>query len=109
MRSGLPVIQRFPHGEPNGIPYERHVESGGINNRNQFVGFFETSLNDDRAYLATLTTGSNPSISYVPFDYPGAVDTWAAGINDFGVIVGSYSDGTSQHGFVEDNTAILCT
>jgi uncharacterized membrane protein len=37
----------------------------------------------------------------VSFDYPGALDTWASGINEDGVVVGSFVNGRDQiQGFV---------
>ncbi len=40
--------------------------------------------------------------SYTTIDYPGAVGTWAEGINDTGQVVGCYQDGTGIHGFLYD-------
>jgi probable HAF family extracellular repeat protein len=38
--------------------------------------------------------------SYIPLNVPGAVATYANGINDAGQIVGYYRDGTGTHGFL---------
>jgi probable HAF family extracellular repeat protein len=50
------------------------------------------------AGFATLASGG--PITFSTLDYPGALATWARGINNLGQIVGSYRDGTGDHGFV---------
>jgi hypothetical protein len=41
--------------------------------------------------------------TFVALSYPGAANTWAAGINDSGTIVGYYGDTSNLHGFSLSN------
>jgi len=43
--------------------------------------------------------------TYATVDFPGAISTEVLDINNFGVMVGFYSDRTNQHGFIDTNGA----
>jgi hypothetical protein len=43
---------------------------------------------------------AQPTYSFTTLDVPGASNTYPQGINNSGQIVGSYSDGAGQHGFL---------
>jgi uncharacterized membrane protein len=47
------------------------------------------------------TAVADVQYSFTTIDVPGSVRTGAAGINDSDQIVGSYSDGTTDHGFLD--------
>jgi uncharacterized membrane protein len=66
-----------------------------MNNLGQAVGFYF----DGTATHGFLWRGGN---DFTVIDYPGARDTFASGINDSGVIVGSYVGGTTsfRHGMI---------
>ena len=43
--------------------------------------------------------------NFSPIDVPGAIFTFATGINDQEEVVGFYSDGSREHGFFYDGTS----
>ena len=72
---------------------QSRTQAEGINNRGDVVG--ECDFDD-----AFLVHGG----VFTVFDYPGAIETVARGINDDGLVVGSYAidlDG-ADHGFIRD-------
>jgi hypothetical protein len=75
-------------------PGSRWSEAHGINNRDQIVGFYRDAVDNlDHGFL--LEGGR-----FRKLDYPGAVATYASKINDGGLIVGYYFDGSGGlHGF----------
>jgi hypothetical protein len=64
----------------------------------KIIGFF-TAL----AFILCLTPGAY-SYDFSTLDYPGSAFSWAAGINDAGVVTGGYNDGTKHHGYIFDGT-----
>jgi hypothetical protein len=46
-------------------------------------------------------------LAYTTIDVPGAVDTDVAGVNNLGVLVGSYVDATGRHGFLDDQGTVV--
>ena len=44
------------------------------------------------------------SYDFSTLDYPGSIFSWAAGINDAGVITGGYNDVTTSHSYIYDGT-----
>jgi probable HAF family extracellular repeat protein len=71
-----------------------------INNVGQIVGYIEVFHSGPSDFHGVLIDRSTLTWSF--FDYPGAVQTVASGINDRGQIVGTYFDGTQGHGFIRD-------
>lgn len=55
------------------------------------------SSTDRATWQGFLKDGS----TFTSINVPGAVSTWATGINDQGEVVGYYSDGTHTYGFLE--------
>lgn len=70
----------------------------GINDYGKaIVGYYYTH-NRYRGFLRYHPVGNFP---YFPFNFPGATDTWAYGINNNEDIVGSYKDSNGKsHGFL---------
>src|SRR5437764_3997640 len=61
------------------------------------------------ALLVLLMVPATFAVTYTTIDFPGAVQTFANGINAAGDIVGSYQDSLGvQHGFIRSN-GILST
>jgi len=58
--------------------------------------------------IATIAAdSSNPNLKFTQVNIPGAVSTSANGINNAGVIVGSYEDsGNAYHGFIMDGSTL---
>jgi probable HAF family extracellular repeat protein len=84
----------------------------GLNNRGQIVGFYLDAGAEavrgfvlDTSHDDPLAGGDFPTI-----DFPGAVETLAAAIDDHGQVAGAYGDteGT-QHGFLRDKKGAFTT
>lgn len=45
------------------------------------------------------------AVTYTTVDFPGAIATGVLDINNYGVMVGFYSDRSTQHGFIDSNGA----
>ena len=51
--------------------------------------------------LALLPTATaSPSYSFSTFNFPDTIETWAQGISDNGQVVGTFRDGSGEHGYV---------
>lgn len=46
-------------------------------------------------------------LAYTTVDVPGADQTDVAGVNNLGVLVGSYADATGRHGFLDDHGTVV--
>jgi uncharacterized membrane protein len=78
---------------PNSLNY---TEAFGINDSGTVVGWYLGCTPTCTEHGFVLMKGK-----YLSFDYPGATQTYANGINNAGQIVGSYTlDGQTFHGFV---------
>jgi probable HAF family extracellular repeat protein len=75
----------------------------GINNLGQVVGF----VINDPGGSPTGFLDANGSITTINF--PGTTYTLALGINDTGQIVGYYSDGSREHGFLRNAAGAYMT
>ena len=87
---------RKPGGTIQTIPFSGPCCGiiSGLNDSQALVGYYpDPSLNGFRLNGVTL--------NLVKLKFPGATYTYATGINNFGVAVGSYTIGNSHHGFVE--------
>jgi hypothetical protein len=62
----------------------------GINNHRKIVGFYGSGVHGDpnQGYSVVAPYGQ---FDYAPVDYPGAAQTEVTGLNDNGVLVGTYS------------------
>jgi probable HAF family extracellular repeat protein len=96
----LPAYYRGPFGVTSfGITYSQGPDSYGpapygINNQGDIVGQYYSADGSVHGFLSNNQT-------YITLDDPLATQgTIAQGINDAGQIVGTYSDNTSQHGFL---------
>lgn len=75
---------------------ENYTEAWGINDRGVVVGWYFGCAPSCTEHGFVLTKGK-----YFSFDYPGAMFTFALGINNAGQMVGGYSlDGVTTHGYV---------
>ena len=69
-----------------------------LNNCGDFVGEYVDAAQHYHGFLARR---ERSGIKFTKIDYPGSVQTLAAGINDFGIITGNYLDANgTTHGFV---------
>jgi hypothetical protein len=66
---------------------------GGINDLRQLVGYYTDATSRLVGFLR------QPSGEFVGVIFPGAVITQVLGINDCGIVVGTYGDGSTAHGF----------
>ena len=66
---------------------------GGINDLRQLVGYYTDATSTLVGFLR------QPSGEFVSVVVPGAVSTQVYGINDCGIVVGLYGDGSTAHGF----------
>lgn len=67
----------------------------GLNDNDVAAGYYEGTDNKDYPYIY-----SQPGNQFTPLSIPGNDSAWAAGINDFNVIVGTYFDSANiPHGF----------
>jgi probable HAF family extracellular repeat protein len=88
---------------PTNYPGAAETYVSGINDRGQIVGagnFFSDacSQGSSSSSQSFVETGG----VYTPINYPGAIQTFASGINDRGQVVGYFVDSSgAEHGFVE--------
>jgi probable HAF family extracellular repeat protein len=82
---------------PGAIPGS--TRAFGINDTGQIVGTFDVIEQDG---LHTHGFLQDTDGSFTRIDVDGARGTQAGGINNSGVIVGTFQDGTGTHGFVRD-------
>ncbi len=87
---------------PHGFIYADGVYTGldffptRINERKQIVGItYDESTFESHSFVYDKG-------SYTPLEFPGAIGTYPAGLNDRGQILGQYSDGRNDHGFIYD-------
>ena len=66
---------------------------GGINDLRQLVGYYTNAASALVGFLR------QPSGQFVSVIVSGAVSTQVIGINDCGIVVGTYGDGSTAHGF----------
>ena len=66
---------------------------GGINDLRQLVGYYTDATSTLVGFLR------QPSGQFVSILFPGALSTQAYGINDCGIVVGVWGDGSTAHGF----------
>src|SRR6202789_4146046 len=66
---------------------------GGINDLRQLVGYYTDATSALVGFLR------QPSGQFVSVIVSGAVSTQVVGINDCGIVVGTYGDGSTAHGF----------
>jgi probable HAF family extracellular repeat protein len=66
----------------------------GLNDNNVAAGAYRDGHGNSHPYIY-----SQPGNQYIPLIIPGSDNAWATGINDFGVIVGTYIDSSGVHGF----------
>src|ERR1700723_2005357 len=66
---------------------------GGINDLRQLVGYYTDATSTLVGFLR------QPSGQFVSIIFPGALSTQAYGINDCGIVVGVWGDGSTAHGF----------
>lgn len=99
------MFHTIDHPGPGSINTSLH----GINNNGHIVGIYYMT-GPEPGHRGTLYDGAN----FHPIDFPGAKDTFATGISNSGLLVGSYSNGTTvemdgltfidEHGFLFDGT-----
>jgi probable HAF family extracellular repeat protein len=68
------------------------TEFYGNNDAGDIVGAYEDG-SDDRRHHGLVRSGGK----YIPFDYPGALDTYARGINKYGSIVGYFFSSNGRY------------
>ncbi|MGO9948891.1 MAG: hypothetical protein ACLPWG_18810 [Steroidobacteraceae bacterium] len=66
---------------------------GGINDLRQLVGYYTDATSTLVGFLR------QPSGQFVSIIFPGALSTQVDGINDCGIVVGVWGDGSTAHGF----------
>jgi hypothetical protein len=66
---------------------------GGINDLRQLVGYYTDATSRLVGFLR------QPSGQFVGVIFPGAVITQVLAINDCGIVIGTYGDGSTAHGF----------
>jgi hypothetical protein len=86
-RRGSPIS--FKLSDPTGIG----IVVGGINDLRQLVGYYTDATSTLVGFLR------QPSGQFVSVIVSGAVSTQVVGINDCGIVVGTYGDGSTAHGF----------
>jgi len=86
-RRGPPIS--FKLSDPTGIG----IVVGGINDLRQLVGYYTDATSTLVGFLR------QPSGQFVSVVVSGAVSTQVIGINDCGIVVGTYGDGSTAHGF----------
>ena len=113
--SALPstlLAQQFSFA-PIDVPGATATQARGINANGEIVGFYKTTACSDYSVSAPLcpTHGFKyVNGSYVKLTVPNATSTAIMGVNDFGDLVGFYtnSDG-SRHGFLWLHTNVIKT
>jgi hypothetical protein len=86
-RRGAPISLKL--SDPSGTG----IVVGGINDLRQLVGYYTDATATLVGFLR------QPGGQFVSVIVPGAVSTQAYGINDCGIVVGVYGDGSTAHGF----------
>jgi hypothetical protein len=86
-RRGPAISFKLP--DPNGTG----IVVGGINDLRQLVGYYTDTTSTLGGFLR------QPSGQFVSIIVPAALITQVLGINDCGVVVGTYGDGSTAHGF----------
>jgi hypothetical protein len=87
LRRGPPIS--FKLADPSGTG----IVVGGINDLRQLVGYYTDATSTLVGFLR------QPSGQVVSIIFPGALSTQAYGINDCGIVVGVWGDGSTAHGF----------
>lgn len=85
------------------VPGALATEARGVNNNGVIVGFYQTTSCNDIYAVPTCPTQGFKYVngSYKKLAVPGAVSTAIMGVNDYGDLVGFYTDsGGSKHGFI---------
>jgi probable HAF family extracellular repeat protein len=89
------------------LPGARSTRATAINNRGDFVGFYN---NSDGGFHGFVYSGGE----FTTVDFPGSSDSGAFGISNQGVMVGTYNDfsfgfvATPLHGSEHEATEISC-
>jgi hypothetical protein len=86
-RRGPPIS--FKLSDPTGTG----IVVGGINDLRQLVGYYTDATSTLVGFLR------QPSGQFVSVIVPGALSTQVYGINDCGIVVGVWGDGSTAHGF----------
>ena len=86
-RRGPPISFKLPDPAATGIV------PGGINDLRQLVGYYTDATSTLVGFLR------QPSGQFVTIVFPGALSTQIFGINDCGILVGAWGDGSTEHGF----------
>jgi hypothetical protein len=86
-RRGPPIS--FKLADPTGTG----IVVGGINDLRQLVGYYTDATSTLVGFLR------QPSGQFVSIIFPGALSTQIDGINDCGIVVGVWGDGSTAHGF----------
>jgi hypothetical protein len=86
-RRGPPISFKLPDPAATGIV------AGGINDLRQLVGYYTDATSTLVGFLR------QPSGQVVSIIFPGALSTQVFGINDCGILVGAWGDGSTEHGF----------
>ena len=86
-RRGPAISFKLP--DPNGTG----IVVGGINDLRQLVGYYTDATSTLVGFLR------QPSGQFVSIIVPAALITQVLGINDCGIVVGTYGDGSTAHGF----------
>jgi hypothetical protein len=86
-RRGPPISFKLPDPAATGIV------TGGINDLRQVVGYYTNAASTLVGFLR------QPSGQFVTIIFPEALSTQIFSINDCGIVVGFYSDGSTVHGF----------
>ena len=86
-RRGPPISLKLPDPAATGIV------PGGINDLRQLVGYYTDATSTLVGFLR------QPSGQFVTIVFPGALSTQIFGINDCGILVGAWGDGSTEHGF----------
>ena len=86
-RRGPPISFKLPDPAATGIV------AGGINDLRQVVGYYTDATSTLVGFLR------QPSGQIVTIMFPGALSTQIFGINDCGILVGAWGDGSTEHGF----------
>jgi hypothetical protein len=86
-RRGPAISFKLPDPTAGGIVV------GGINDLRQLVGYYTNAASTLVGFLR------QPSGQFVSVIVPGAISTQVYGINDCGIMVGVWGDGSTAHGF----------
>jgi hypothetical protein len=86
-RRGTAISFKLPN------PTDTGIVVGGINDLRQLVGYYTDATSTLVGFLR------QPSGQFVSVIVPGAVSTQVLGINDCGIVVGTWGDGSTAHGF----------